>query len=196
MAKWFAAIGALIAALGILLWQLAAPAKTKNLAVKPAFDASLAMPVAPTADNKDNKRPALRSQPSEAPSKPEEAESEPKLLVPGTEEFSERLDYGIPYKFRDVVSDCYPDEKEGGLNPDLKLKLGYQLRVVNGEVFATDIKVMTSELPKELEDCMVSAVKESRWQYDDMPDWSEDHELLIRLRGLRKFQSRREFDED
>lgn len=191
MIKWFLAVGALAVVLGVLLWQLAAPPKTPNPIAARASDESLAMPASAT-QSADNKQPtAVRPRLNEAPSKPDEAEPKPELLVPGSDDFGDRLDIIIPNKYRDVASDCY----EGGLDPDLKLKLLFQLHIKNNEVFATDIKILKSEVPKELEECMISAVRESRWHFDDLPDWSEEHELFIRLRALKKYKSRREFDE-
>lgn len=187
MVKWFLAVGALAVALGVLLWQLAAPPKTPAPMAASASSENLAM-----AQAADNKQPtAVRPRLNEAPSEPEEKAPEPELLVPGSNDFGDRLDVVIPNKFRDMASDCY----EGGLDPDLKLKLLFQLHIKDHEVFATDIKILKSELPKELEQCMISAVRESRWRADDLPDWSEEHELFIRLRSLKKYKSRREFDE-
>lgn len=193
MAKWFVAIGVLVVALGILLWQLAAPPETPKPTGTNASGKSLATSSASTGSHTKtgiNQPTAIRAKPSET--LPEQEESEPELLVPGTDAFGDRLDVVIPNKFRDFASDCY----EGGLHDDLKLKLIFQLNIKNKEVFATDIKVLKSELPKELEQCMIAAVRDSRWRADDLPDWSEEHELFIRLRSLKKYKSRREFDEE
>ncbi len=193
MAKWFVAIGVLVVALGILLWQLAAPPETPELAGTNTSAKSLATSGASAGNDTkvSSKQPtAIRVQPSEA--LPEDEEPEPELLVPGSEPFNDRLDVVIPNKFRDFASDCY----EGGLHDDLKLKLIFQLNIKDKEVFATDIKILKSELPKELEQCMITAVRDARWQAEDLPDWSEEHELFIRLRSLKKYKSRREFDED
>lgn len=191
MAKWFVAIGVIVIALGILLWQLAAPPKTSAPGTN-APARSLASGASAGSDTKTNtKQPtAIRAQPSETLPEPEE--SEPELLVPGSEPFNDRLDIVIPNKFRDFASDCY----EGGLHDDLKLKLIFQLNIKDKEVFATDIKILKSELPKELEQCMITAVRDARWSAEDLPDWSEEHELFIRLRSLKKYKSRREFDEE
>lgn len=191
MVKWFVAVGALAVVLGVLLWQLAAPPKTPSPIAAHTSDESLAMP-ASDIQTADNRHPTMVQPVSGTPpSEPEEADPDPELLVPGSDDFGDRLDVVIPNKFRDVASDCY----EGGLDPDLKLKLLFQLHIKDHEVFATDIKILKSEVPKELEECMISAVRESRWRADDLPDWSEEHELFIRLRSLKKYKSRREFDE-
>lgn len=116
------------------------------------------------------------------------------MLVPGTPEFGHRMDVVVTDNFREALAPCY----KGGLDGNLKLTLTYQLHIVSGKHYATNVKVAKSELNnRELEDCMVAAVQEMSWAADDVPDWTEEQELFVRLRSLKKYESRQKmFDDD
>lgn len=190
MVKWLVAIGALVVALGVLLWQLAAPprpvvAHTLDASPTPQSDAQ-AIAIQRTPNN-----PVVRND-----VEPSETEPKPELLVPGGDKFNHRLDVAIPDQFRAAAAHCY-DPNELKLDPNLTLKISLQLRVVQGEVSATDVSIAKSELNnQELEQCFVSAVKQGRWYHEDLPDWNEEQELFIRLRALKKYESRRQMFEE
>lgn len=193
MAKWLVAVGALVVALGVLLWQLATPPRP---VVAHTRDASSA----PHSDMQTmavQRTPKISAvPPSQDDSEPSTAEPEPKFLVPGGDKFNYRLDVAIPDQFRAAGAHCY-DPNKHKLDPNLTLKISLQLRVVEGEVSATDVSVAKSELNnQELEQCFVSAVKQARWYHEDLPDWNEEQELFIRLRALKKYESRRQMMEE
>lgn len=104
------------------------------------------------------------------------------------------MDVVVPENFREALAPCY----KGGLDGNLKLTITYQLHIVSGKIYATDVKVAKSEINDQaLEQCMVTAVQQLSWTADDVPDWSEEQELFVRLRTLKKYESRRKmFEED
>lgn len=103
------------------------------------------------------------------------------------------MDVVVPENFREALAPCY----QGGLDGNLKLTLTYQLHIVSGKIYATNVKVAKSELnDRELELCMVTAVQQLSWTAEDVPDWSEEQELFVRLRTLKKYESRRSQGEE
>lgn len=195
MAKWLVAIGALAVALVVLLWQLSAPPKPRSvLAHSSSSDETEPSEGSSNrqADTQGSSATAPRNNVDTPEPDPEEPEIE--MLVPGTPEFGHRMDVVVPENFREALAPCY----KGGLDGNLKLTITYQLHIVSGKIYATDVKVAKSEINDQaLEQCMVTAVQQLSWTADDVPDWSEEQELFVRLRTLKKYESRRKmFEED
>lgn len=190
MAKWLVAIGALVVALGVLLWQLSTSPEPR-----PVQAQTQNAPKESSSGNQTNNQSSGAAPRENAETaEPDSEESEVEMLVPGTEEFNHRLDVVVGENFREALAPCY----KGGLDGNLKLTIAYQLHVVSGKVYATDVKVAKSELnDRALEECMVKAVQELSWTAEDMPDWSEEQDVFVRLRTLKKYESRRKmFEED
>jgi hypothetical protein len=177
MIKWIALLVALVGALGGLLWKLSATSETPEVII-PTFDAAPATTAPAVVANR--RKP--RQQSDAAPVATAEG-----VLDPLGEEFSTRLDVGIPDKFRASLASC--DRKD--FDPDAKITLTYTLNISNGQVSARNVQVDKSDLDdRELETCMVQAVQEARWEAKDLPDFSEERDLFIRIRSLDKYLSK------
>ena len=180
MIKWLVVIVALLGALGGVFWKLSAGSETPLVDV-PTFDGGPSTAV-PSVIAKRRKP----GQPSDAAPIAEVAEG---VLDPQSEEFSAQIDVGIPDRFRASLARC--DRK--GFDPDAKISLTYMLHISNGVVSASNVQVDKSDLgDRELETCMVQAVQEARWEAKDLPDFSEEQDLFIRIRSLDKYLSRDE----
>jgi lipoate-protein ligase A len=109
-------------------------------------------------------------------------------LAANPDELQGRVDVVVPRKIRGLAADCY----DGGLDPDLTIKVNFRLRVLRGKLFTQNVHIEKSELGDhpELERCIVAAVERAEWRDDDMPDFDEDQELFIRLRTLKKYKNR------
>ncbi len=160
--------------MGALLWNLSSKrdAPTVEVAV---FDA------APS----EMPEPIVVKRRTHAPSDAAAAPSN-EVLDPQSEEFSHRLDVGIPDRFRASLARC--DRRD--FDPDAKLTLSYTLHIEGGEVSASNVQIEKSDLDdSELETCMVRAVQDARWQAKDLPDTKEEQDLFIRIRSLDKYLS-------
>lgn len=193
MAKWLVAIGALVVALGVLLWQLATPPEPRSVQAPSSSSGALDSPRESSSGAAAKQSPnAVTPRDSADTLQPDSGEPEIVMLVPGTPEFGHRMDVVVPENFKEALAPCY----KGGLDGNLQLTITYQLHIVGGEIYATDVKVAESELNnRELEQCMVSAVQQLRWSAEDVPDFSEEQELFVRLRTLKKYESRRKMFE-
>tara|TARA_R110002096_G_scaffold171490_4_gene344481 strand:- start:105537 stop:106115 length:579 start_codon:yes stop_codon:yes gene_type:complete len=180
MIKWIALLVALVGALGGLLWKLSAPSDEPEVIV-PTFDAAGATSE-PSIVAK--RRTTTGPQSDAAPAALAEG-----VLDPQGEEFSARLDVGIPDRFRASLASC--NRKD--FDPDAKISLTYTLNIADGQVSASNVQVDKSDLgDPELERCMVQAVQEARWEARDLPDFSEEQDLFIRIRSLDKYLSKDE----
>ena len=181
-------------ALGVLLWQLSTPPEPRPVlaSTSGAQDSSNNVSGSTGPVNKQGSSTAPRDNADSAEPDPEEPEIE--ILVPGTSEFGHRMDVVVPENFREALAPCY----KGGLDGNLKLTLTYQLHIVSGKIYATDVKVAENEInDRALVQCMVTAVQQLSWTAEDVPDWSEEQDLYVRLRTLKKYESRRKmFEED
>lgn len=180
MIKWLVVIVALLGALGGVLWKLSAGSEPPEVNV-PTFDAGPSTTAPPVIAKR--RKPG---QPSDAAPIAVVADG---VLDPQSEEFSAQIDVGIPDRFRASLARC--DRK--GFDPDAKISLTYMLHIANGEVSASNVQIDKSDLgDRELETCMVQAVQEARWEAKDLPDFSEEQDLFIRIRSLDKYLSRDE----
>ncbi len=180
MIKWIVVLIALVGALGGLLWKLSSSSETPEVVI-PTFDAAPKV-TAPTVVAK------RRSPPQQFDAAPSVTTREG-VLDATSEEFSARIDVGIPDRFRASLASCNRED----FDPDAKISLTYTLHIENGEVFASNVQVDKSDLgDRELERCMVQAVQEARWEAKDLPDFREEQDLFIRIRSLDKYLSKDE----
>ena len=193
MTKWLVAIGALVVALVVLLWQLSTPPEPRPVLARSSSSGGADLPKESSQSSKLAPSNAVPPNSVDSPQSDPEKEDEIEMLVPGTPEFGHRMDVVVPENFREALAPCY----KGGLDGNLKLTLTYQLHIVGGKIYATDVKVAKSELnDRALEQCMVTAVQQLSWTAEDVPDWSEEQELFVRLRTLKKYESRRRQGEE
>lgn len=175
MTKWFVAMGILMVAMGALVWQLSsgAPAQIEITIA----DAAPTVAVAASDAGPGRSKPLANRHFDAGP-------APVAMLDPQSEEFSDRVDVGIQDGFRSRLARCERD----GLDPDAKIIITYTLHIEDGIVSASNVAVLKSDLNSAaLEQCMVAAVQQSRWEASDMPDFKEDQELFIRLRSLSKY---------
>lgn len=181
MIKWIIALGALIAALGAMVWQLSGKSEAPEVEV-PTFDAGLPAETPKIIAKRRTKEPSTA--PIDASAAPTEG-----ILDPKSEEFSSQLDVGIPDKFRASLARC----NRKNFDPDAKISLSYRLHIKSGVVSASNVQVESSDLgDPELEKCMVQAVEYARWEAPDLPDYTEDQDMFIRIRSLDKYLSKDE----
>jgi len=64
-----------------------------------------------------------------------------------------------------------------------------QTKIVNGEVSVHDVTIKESTInDPALETCFIQEVMRATWKDDELPDWEQDDELVIRPeRGMKKF---------
>ncbi len=182
MGKWVIAILGMVAVMGLLLWQLegGGPAKIQI----PTYDAGPTVALL-ASDARPLKVPKTRSDARASGSgEPEVAQFDPQ-----SEEFSREVDVGIPDGFRARLARC----ERKGVDPDAQITSNYRLHIESGVISASQVSVGKSDLGNsELEQCMVGAVQQARWEAADMPDFMEDQELFIRIRSLNKYLERGE----
>jgi hypothetical protein len=116
------------------------------------------------------------------------------LLDPESEAFHRRVDVVVGDRLRESAAfDC----DESALDPDAEIKLNYRLRIVNGRITVSDVRVMHSDVSKAYEECYIRKVSAATFRMEDMPDFEEgDQELFTRVRSMKKYRSRAEFDKD
>jgi hypothetical protein len=116
------------------------------------------------------------------------AEAKPQKLDPASDAFFYKFDEQIPPALTAEAAKCY----EGGLHRvhrNAKVKLGYKIKIKDGVLSVADVKVIESTVnDKALEDCFAREVAKVTWTDDELPDWAQDDELVIRPeRGMKKF---------
>jgi hypothetical protein len=179
MKKLLAAGGVAVIGLLVLIWyQLHAPA---DAAPAPAPKAEAAP--APTAPAR-----AQGSGLAQAAAQVAEATGKPEKVDPASDAFFYKFDDLQPAMLTRNAATCY----SGGLGRvarNAKLKLAFKDKIVNGEVFVTDVKIVESTISdKALIDCFVREVENTKWHDDSLPDWTQDDELVIRPeRGMKKY---------
>ena len=184
MAKWLAAGGVAILAILLLLWlQMRsddpAPLMRARIAPSPTTQVALAAaaPAAAPATKPSTEAPAAEPEP-ERPAK----------LDPRSDEFFNKFDDVVPNRLTRNAAKCY-EGRHGQLHRNQKLSLRFKTKIVNGEVSIHDVKIKESTLgDSALETCFIQEVMRSTWKDDELPDWEQDDELVIRPeRGMKKF---------
>ncbi len=172
MGKWILGFGVAI----VLAWLLI------NVRTSPVREARAAADdrVAP-AEKMDGVARATAARPAAKLAPPPAV----KVLSLTSEQFYERVDEVAPRRlYSAAVTKCY----EGGMHRDFKMRLAYKLHVKSGQVTFSDVKILLSTFqdPK-LETCMRDAVAASTWQDPELPDYDTEDELLLRVRGMKKY---------
>jgi hypothetical protein len=169
--KWITA-GLVAVALGLLAWQMR-PRAQEHGATPDA-----AMAGAPLVGDSTRAKKLLG-----AAAKIQE-EAQPKKLRENGEEYIERIDEVYPRRLYGFAAQCY----EGGIERDYKMKFAYKLRGENGVVRVTEVKLLESNFEDEkIEHCMRDAIANATWRDDEIPDFTDEDELLIRVRGIKKY---------
>lgn len=176
MGKWLAAATVAVIALLAILWlQIREPGAAPS--VKP-------LATAPSATPAQARVAELRAIGQQV------ASPEPNTgkLDPRSDAFFYKFDEAIPPALTREAAKCYT----GGLHRvhrNAKVKLGYKISIKNGVLAVSDVKVIESTVhDKTLEDCFVREVAKVTWTDDELPDWAQDDELVIRPeRGMKKF---------
>ncbi len=105
-------------------------------------------------------------------------------LSPRAAAFIERVDDLYPRHLYAAAAGCY----EGGIQRDYKMRFAYKLAGVGGEVRVTDARLIYSNFEDgKLEGCMREAILGAHWRDDEMPDFTDEDELLVRVRGMKKY---------
>jgi hypothetical protein len=186
MRKWLAGALALLV-LVIVLWiQLRSP--DPAVAAHAAAPAAAAVPAVVPA--------AAIGPPAVAQAAPQAAAPEQELdlpersakIDPKSDEFFTRFDEVVPRELTRNAARCY-EGRHGQLHRNQGLKLKYKIRIVNGQVTVRDITVKESTIEDPaLETCFIQEVARSTWKDDELPDWEQDDELVIRPeRGMKKY---------
>ncbi len=101
-----------------------------------------------------------------------------------SDEFSDRIDVGIPDHFRAQMAACERD----GVDPNAKITISYMLHIEDDVISASTVTIENSTLGNsELEQCMLVAVQDTRWIAEDMPNFSEEQDVFVRMRSLDKY---------
>jgi hypothetical protein len=179
MAKWLAAATVVVLALLALLWlQIREPAAAVAAAA-PKQQVAAAQPPTQLATANDL---ALAAQ------KIREAQAQSGKLDPASDAFTYRFDEQVTPQLTMNAAKCYT----GGLNRvhrNQKTKLNLKLQIKNGVVSVSDVKIAeTTIADKALNDCFIREVAKTTWSDEQLPDWAQDEELVIRPeRGMKKF---------
>ena len=133
----------------------------------------------PNAEVAESGEPAA---PATAPSVP------PGKLDPRSDEFFYKFDEAVPKILTRNAASCY-EGRHGSLHRNQKLSLRFKTKIVNGEVSVHDVTIKESTLnDSALETCFIQEVMRSSWKDNELPDWEQDDELVIRPeRGMKKF---------
>lgn len=178
MARWLAAATVAVLALLALLWmQIREPAA----AVAPAKAREVAAPAAQAAITNADQL-AIAAQ------KVREAQAQSGKIDPASDAFTYRFDEQVTPQLTMNAAKCYT----GGLSRvhrNQKTKLDMKLHIKNGVVTVSDVKIVeTTIADKALNNCFVREVAKTTWTDEQLPDWSQEEELVIRPeRGMKKF---------
>jgi hypothetical protein len=176
MGKWLAAATVIVLALLALLWiQIREPAAAVSAPTRDVAQAA----------------PTQLSTPNDlaiAAAKVREAQAQGGKVDPASDAFTYKFDETVPPMLTMSAAKCYT----GGINRvhrNQKTKLGYKIAIKDGVVSVSDVKVVETTINDQaLNDCFVREVAKVTWRDDELPDWAQDDELVIRPeRGMKKF---------
>lgn len=174
MSRWIFALVVVIGGLSLVLYQLFVGRDPVTIPV-PLWDAAPVQTVGPS---------------DAAPYKPRprgidaRTVAESAQLDDQSEEFSRAVDVTIPDRFRASLAGC----NRKGFDPDAKISFSYTLTIREGVVSASNVKIEKSDLgDSALENCMLGAIQGARWTDPELPDFSEDQDLFLRIRSLNKY---------
>jgi hypothetical protein len=178
MAKWLAVAATVVLALLALLWmQIKEPAAVVVTAEKAEAPA-----VAPNGSPRNAHELAIAAQ------KVREAEARGDKIDPASDAFTYRFDEAVTPNLTMMAAKCYT----GGINRvhrNQKTILAMKLRIKDGVVSVADVTMKETTInDKALNDCFMREVAKTTWTDEQLPDWQQDEELVIRPeRGMKKF---------
>lgn len=176
MSRWIIAVLVVFAGLGLVLYQLFARSGPEPVKVV-IWDAAPAPKLTPA----DAAPYRPRTPGTDAQTVASETEGQ---LDPQSEEFSREIDVGIPDRFRASLARC----NRKGFDPDAKISISYTLTIKEGVVSASNVQIEESDLgDASLENCMVTSIQGVRFTAPELPDFSEDQDLFLRIRSLNKY---------
>ncbi len=186
MKKWLAGAIALLV-LAVLLWmQVRSHDPEPVVAGHAAAPAAVAVPAVVPAAAKG--APAVAQAAAGAPDEELDLPERSGKIDPRSDEFFNRFDEVVPRELTHNAAKCY-EGRHGSLHRNQKLSLRYKIRIRNGEVTVRDVTIKESTLnDAALETCFIQEVARSSWKDDELPDWEQDDELVLRPeRGMKKF---------
>ena len=187
MRKWLAGAVALLV-LAVVLWmQLRSPDAEPIAAEHAAPPAAAAVPaVVPAAASGP---PAVAQAAAQTAAEPElDVPERGAKIDPKGDEFFTRFDEVVPRELTRNAAKCY-EGRHGQLHRNQGLKLKYKIRIAGGQVTIRDVTIKESTIEDPaLETCFIQEVARSTWKDDELPDWEQDDELVIRPeRGMKKY---------
>jgi hypothetical protein len=184
MGKWLAAGALALLVLVILLWV-----QMRSHDADPVGQARIAAPVVAVSAA----GPAtVKVQPAavQAPAAEEELEApQPSgKLDPRSDAFFNKFDEVVPRELTQNAAKCY-ERRHGSLHRNQKLSLMFKTKITHGVVTVEDVKIKESTLnDSALETCFIQEIQRSTWKDDELPDWEQDDQLVLRPeRGMKKF---------
>ena len=187
MGKWLAAGALVLLVLVILLWMQMRPQDAEPIAAR--------APAAPAAAE-----PVVAKAQSVVPADAEEELEVPERtgkLDPRSDAFFTKFDEVVPRELTANAAKCY-ERRHGSLHRNQKLTLMFKTRIAHGVVSIVDVKIKESTLnDSALESCFIQEVQRSTWKDDELPDWEQDDQLVLRPeRGMKKFWKEGNGDND
>ncbi|HEX4352388.1 MAG TPA: hypothetical protein VGL61_21075 [Kofleriaceae bacterium] len=177
MGKWIATIAGFgIVVLAILAW-LQLHDTSKAIAAKAPPPAPVPVTASPS------QLATLGAQIKQAEKTPDGK------LSPNSDEFFYKFSEAHTKRLTKLAATCYKGGIDRvGWNDFLRLTL--RDKIVKGEVFFTDVKIMpdSTMTDQSLIDCFVNQVKTAHWHDDTLPDIDDEDELVLRPeRGMKKY---------
>jgi hypothetical protein len=175
-----------LAMAGAILWLGLSPSGARTVdvpAAAPAERASAPAKVAPTVKTED------------APSNGDEIAKalDSHKLDTRSDAFVQRKNDDIPERLYAEAAKCY----RGQVDRDQKIKIEFRMHIEDGEVSVSNIRILKNTLSdRELERCILDEVRKTRFKDPEMPDWESTEELLMRMRGFKKYAQSSEPGED
>lgn len=187
MGKWLAAGAVALLVLMALLWTQIHHGASAVAVSKPA-----APRVAEAVDSPGAAAYLAHVQPIDAGNGLDPAAPTPPLqpgkIDPRSDAFFEKFDEVVPRRLTENAAKCY-EGRHGTLHRNQKLSLMFKTKVVNGVVSVLDVKIKENTLnDSALENCFIQQVQGSSWKDDELPDWEQDDQLVLRPeRGMKKY---------
>ena len=180
---------AVLALVALLFWKMSANPADPKVNVDRQTDASVK---GVTTTTTPTKGPPVATK--AAPKADSGGDLEGELIDPKSDLFNHRIDVTVGDKLRATAAfEC----DESGMPPNSEIHLNYKVRIAHGRVTVSDIKVLKSEVTPDYQRCFIDAVQKTSFQMDDMPDFEEgDQDLYTKVRSLKKYRSRAEFDRE
>ena len=179
--KLLAALTVVVVALLVLIWlqmrEPTAPVAVEKPTVQPVVTVA-------KADQSFQEAVSKVKKAQEA-----EASNAGKISV-NSDAFFVKFDDLIPQMLTRNAAKCYTGGL-GRVHRNQKVKLRFKDHIKDGVVTVSDLQVVADETTisdKALVDCFVREVSNTTWKDDELPNWDQDDELIIRPeRGMKKF---------